>query len=282
MTLPFAKNHRPPAYYGVRLPQPAATWDSHTMWRCTRHIPSSKVYPAFVEKCPSCHQPRPPEDRRPADPYAAPVKVVTAFLATEGVVNDYLRDPEWVQGVAVVETPAPAPSDRCSRCGDDPLLSTVCVADFLELPPAKVTEESLENMRTLRDVNAELDFAKDMSLGQAQRDLDAMVVGDLANATTDVVRVIHDEGVAKIQDEVGREMLAELRESDAPSKAKKPVCPGPGCQKGARESSPYCSKICSDRCGRVRRKGASGAVLTKSDSANLTRITKALENWGKR
>ena len=84
---PFIKNHRPPTYYGVKLP---ATWDSHTMWRCTRHIPSSKVYPAFMEMCPSCKQPRPPEEFRPADPYAPPAAPVT------------------------VVTP---PSDKCPKCG---------------------------------------------------------------------------------------------------------------------------------------------------------------------
>lgn len=238
---PFIKNHRPPTYYGVKLP---ATWDSHTMWRCTRHIPSSKVYPAFMEMCPSCKQPRPPEEFRPADPYAPPAAPVA------------------------VVTP---PSDKCPKCGDDPLLSTVCAGDFLELPPAKVTEESLENMRTLRDMTAELNFNKDMSLGQAQRDLDAEVMGVLF-ATADA-----------LTETTGCMIPPALTEEfpEPAIKAKKARCPGPGCRKNARESSPYCSKICSDRCLRLRKK-ATTAVLTKTEVEHLNRIVKALENWGKR
>lgn len=267
---PFIKNHRPPTYYGVKLP---ATWDSHTMWRCTRHIPSSKVYPAFMEMCPSCKQPRPPEEFRPADPYAPPAAPVT------------------------VVTP---PSDKCPKCGDDPLLSTVCAGDFLELPPANVTPEAMENMRTLREVNAELNFGKDMSLGQAQRDFDAVVMGDLlatAEALTEttgceippalteefpepvVMNSIHTDIVSG----VGRfaQITYDPSHYELP-KAKKAMCPGHGCRKSARESSPYCSKICSDRCGRVRRKAADGVTLSKPERDNLTRIEKALENWGKR
>lgn len=247
---PFIKNPRPPAYYGVNYKSAPATWDSHTMWRCTRHIPSSKVYPAFVEACPSCKQPRPPEDRRPADPYAAPVKVVPS-LPTGGA--DYLKDPEWVQGASIIE-----------------------------LPPAVVTEEALENMRTLREVNAELNFGKDMSLGQAQREFDAQVIGDIMTTTEALTETTGCEMPTELAQEFPEPVAKDSIHTDPSPKAKKAVCPGHGCRKYARESSPYCSKICSDRCGRVRRKAASGAVLTKPEKDNLTRIEKALENWGKR
>lgn len=276
MTL-LIKNHRPPTYYGVNTKPLPASWDSHTMWRCSRHIPSSKVYPAFVGACPSCKQPRPPEDRRPADPYAPPVKVVPS-LPTGGA--DYLKDPEWVQGAAVVETPAP--SNECPRCGDDPLLSTVCSADFLELPPAVVTEESLENMRTLREVNAELNFGKDMSLGQAQREFDAQVIGDLTATAEALAETTGCEMPTELTQEFPEPVVMDSIHTEPSPKAKKAVCPGHGCRKYARESSPYCSKICSDRCGRVRRKAASGAVLTKPEKDNLARIERALENWGSR
>lgn len=228
MTL-LIKNHRPPTYYGVNTKPLPASWDSHTMWRCSRHIPSSKVYPAFVEACPSCKQPRPPEDRRPADPYAgpAPVKAVPS-LPTGG-------------------------------------------ADILELPPAVVTEESLENMRTLREVNAELNFDKDMSLGQAQRDFDAEVMGDLF-ATADALK-----------ETTGCEIPPALTEEfpEPSPKPVKPKCPGHGCRKNARENSPYCSKICSDRCGRLRKK-ATTSNLTDDDVKNLARIERALDAWGTR
>lgn len=236
MTSPFVKI-LPSKYYGVNTKIPPASWDSHSMWRCTKHIPSSKVYPAFVEKCPTCNQPRPPEDRRPADPYAPPVRLVPSLPAAD-------TDPNAT----------------------------------IEAPPAVVTEESLENMRTLRDVTAELNFDKDMSLGQAQRDFDALVMGDLLSTTTSVVRAIQDDGVAKIQDEVGRELAAELRSSAASLKSRKAKCPGPGCRKSARESSPYCSKICSDRCLRLRKKTT---PLTKVEAGHLNRIETALANWRK-
>ena len=220
------------------------------------------VYPAFVEACPSCKQPRPPEDRRPADPYAppAPVKVVPSLPVNDA---DYAKDPEWVQGHAVVVEETPAPSE-CKWCGKPPGFGGPCNGDFLVAP-----QETDAPQETTPPPPPDL-WA--MVSAQAQKELDASVLGDLlatADAPTETTGCM-----------IPPALTEEFPEPAV--KAKKARCPGPGCRKNARENSPYCSKICSDRCGRVRRKAASGAVLDKAESENLTRIEKALENWGKR
>lgn len=269
MTLPFIKNPRPPAYYGVNYKPAPATWDSHEMWRCTRHIPSSKVYWHFVMECPSCKQPRPPEDQRPQSLLDAPKE--STLRVTAAQMSPLFTDPEWVSPSSSSELGG---SEPCPKCGQDPLQSTVCHADFLEpLPPAVVTEVSLENMRTLREVNAELNFDKDMSLGQAQRDLDALVVGDLM-ATADAL--------TETTQEFPEPVVMDSIHTEPSTKPVKPKCPGPGCRKHARETSPYCSKICSDRCLRLRKKAKSGGVLTKTESDNFIRIRRALDNWDAR
>lgn len=241
------------------------------------------VYPSFVEACPSCKMARPSEDLRPADPYAAPVTVVPALPLTKGVLADYLKDPEWVQGHAVVEAPAEAPSEapsECKWCGRPPG-SGGAHGDFLELPPANVTPESLENMRILREVNAELNFDKDMSLGQAQRDFDAEVMSDLL-AVADALTETTGCGIPPALTEEFPEPVVSLdRERAKRALLKKSGCPAPGCRKNARENSPYCSKICSDRCGRIRKK-ALMTQLTDEEVKNLARIMLALETRGKR
>ena len=199
MTLPFVKNYNPPTVYGVSTKLLPASWDSHAMWRRTRHIPSSKVYPAFVEKCPTCNQPRPPEDRRPADPYAPPPPA----------------------------TVAPAPD------------------------------------------------LWDMVSAQAQNDLDNSVMADLQSTA----EALKEPTVGEAPPSLGSfaQITYDLDHYELP-KARKAKCPGPGCRKNARESSPYCSKVCSGRCLRLRKKTT---PLTKVEAGHLYRIETALANWGK-
>jgi hypothetical protein len=56
------------------------------------------------------------------------------------------------------------------------------------------------------------------------------------------------------------------------------LCPGPGCRKISRRDSPYCSKICSDRCYRLRKK-ATRAALTDREVVYLNRILESLGAW---
>lgn len=228
--------------YGVRL---HSSWVNHDMWKCDRHIPTSKTYLSFVERCPSCKQERPSMQYRPEAPPETPPPpdVPHPLLVAKAVFQDYAKDPEWVQGTAIIE-----------------------------LPPATITKESMENMRTLRKVTAELD-------GHAQRGFDGEVVGDLTLRTSDLVRAIQDDGVVRIQDEVGRELLAELKKPDPSNSPNK--CPGRGCGNPARDNSPYCSKICSDRCLRLRKKALKAPLLGK-ELKDLNRILSALESWGKK
>lgn len=55
-------------------------------------------------------------------------------------------------------------------------------------------------------------------------------------------------------------------------------CPGPKCRKQARSTSPYCSKICSDRCLRLRKKFTK-TILSEVEVKNLNVILAALKQW---
>jgi hypothetical protein len=205
----------------------------------------------MVERCPSCKHPRPPEDLRPPwnppDVEETPENIKFLFGSVHAVGmpslvpanTDYAKDPEWMRGDAIID-----------------------------LPPAQVTDESQENMRILREVNAALDFDKDMSRGQAQRDLDTEIMKDFVKAAGDLACVTYDPSYYELPE------------------AKKAMCPGPRCPNRARENSPYCSKICSDRCGRIRRKSTEAALtgepLSKEDSDKLCVILKALSAWESR
>ena len=58
-----------------------------------------------------------------------------------------------------------------------------------------------------------------------------------------------------------------------------PKCIWPVCPYACRgESSPYCSKICSDRCGRLRRK-ATEKVLTAEDVSTLAKMASYHDLW---
>jgi hypothetical protein len=55
-------------------------------------------------------------------------------------------------------------------------------------------------------------------------------------------------------------------------------CPGPKCRRLARKGSPYCSKVCNERCRRLRKK-ATQAALTNQEVTWLNRILSALGAW---
>lgn len=54
-----------------------------------------------------------------------------------------------------------------------------------------------------------------------------------------------------------------------------PPCAWPRCRNKARENSPYCSKVCSDRCGRVRRK----TNLTPFDARLQASVLERMSRW---
>lgn len=57
-------------------------------------------------------------------------------------------------------------------------------------------------------------------------------------------------------------------------------CAWPACEKKARVASPYCGKICSDRCIRLRRKGLSTlAVLTVAQRTAYNNFQARLRVW---
>jgi hypothetical protein len=76
-------------------------------------------------------------------------------------------------------------------------------------------------------------------------------------------------------------VATEKRPKDIPNaqKSKAHLCPAPRCRKLSRRNSPYCSKICSDRCLRLRKK-ATEKVLTAQEIKWLNRILDVLEAWG--
>jgi hypothetical protein len=179
----------------------SSSWISYSMWKCERHIPTSKMYPAIFDRCPMCRYPRPDEEFRPPlfpliekeeeTPKAAPVVV------------------------AKVETPAK------------------------EAPPPTVTWDE--------DPEPELD----------EEPLSEPTEAEEEPATKTVA----------VEEEV------------RPKSVEKPMCPGPKCRKVSRKTSPYCSKICSDRCLRLRKK-FSQTTLTEQEARWLNKILMALATWG--
>ena len=199
------------------------------MWKCDRHIPTSKVYPAVFDKCPACQYPRPGEGYRPS-------------LNPEGP-NPPVR---LVPPPVVVKPP----------------------------PPAKA-------------------FSEDMSRGQAQRDLDEIVIADLIAAAEEIKnsRVKAPTPPAPEPVEVkppvtedpvdAAPVVVSKRPKDIPNaqKSKAHLCPAPKCRKLSRRNSPYCSKTCSDKCLRLRKK-ATEKALTDQEVKWLNRILAVLDAWG--
>lgn len=203
------------------------------MWKCERHIPTSKMYPALTLKCPACGFPRPAEAYRPPINPEEPKPVV------------------WLVPPVGVKPPAPV---------------------TVPPPPAKA-------------------FSEDMSLGQAQRDLDETVIADLVAASEKLKKsrvkaptppapkpVVVKPPVT--EDPVDAAPVSK-RPEDIPvtEKSKAHLCPGPKCRKVSRRNSPYCSKICSDKCLRLRKK-ATEKVLDSQEVKWLNRILAVLEAWG--
>lgn len=158
-------------------------------------------------------------------------------------------------------------------------------------------------------------FAEDMSLGQAQRDLDATVMADLVAAAEKLKKsrvkapppppkveppkvelppppriTWVDDPEPEASEEPGP-LVPEAtpspvtnhtgkRPKDIPNseKSKAHLCPAPKCRKVSRRNSPYCSKTCSDKCLRLRKK-ATEKVLTDQEIKWLNRIVAVMDAW---
>jgi hypothetical protein len=190
------------------------------MWKCERHIPTSKVYPEIIAKCPACGFARPDAAYRPP-----------MFPEEEKPV------------VRLVPPPVTVPP-----------------------PPAKA-------------------FSEDMSLGQAQRDLDEIIIADLVKAAEKLkksrVKAPTPPAPKPVVEDPVDVAPASKRPKDIPNaqKSKAHLCPGPKCRKVSRRNSPYCSKPCSDRCLRLRKK-FSRATLTEQEARWLNTILLTLGAWG--
>lgn len=145
-------------------------------------------------------------------------------------------------------------------------------------------------------------FVEDPSLGQAQQDLDATVLADLFEKSGSgepspeppvpdpverglelLTKVPTEDEDRKFRETLSTPVATPTkRPKDIPvtAKSKAHLCPGPKCRKVSRRNSPYCSKICSDRCLRLRNK-ANEKILSDLELKRLTRILSALEAWGK-
>lgn len=119
-------------------------------------------------------------------------------------------------------------------------------------------------------------FSEDMSRGQAQRDLDETIIADLVAAA----EKIKNSRVKAPTPPAPEPVVVSKRPKDIPvtAKSKKVYCPGPKCRKQARSTSPYCSKICSDRCLRLRKK-FDRSILSEAEVKNLNVILAALNQW---
>lgn len=175
------------------------SWVSYSMWRCSRHIPASKMYPAMILRCPSCQQLRPDESDRPP---LVPISEDAPAKAPEPVTEAPLT---------VVKVTAPSASPPVEK-------------------PAPV--------------------------------------------------VTWDDGEEPEDAEPGVELTVEPAKADpVVPLPKKGRCPGPRCRKASRSNSPYCSKICSDRCLRLRKKFAK-TTLTDQEARWLNTILLTLGSWG--
>ena len=205
----------------------SSAWINYFMWKCERHIPTSKMYPALTLKCPACGFPRPAEAYRPPINPEEPKPVV------------WRVPPVGVKPTAPVTVPP---------------------------PPAKA-------------------FSEDMSLGQAQRDLDGTVIADLVAASEKLkksrVKAPTPPAPKPVVEDPVDVAPVSKRPKDIPvtEKSKAHLCPGPKCRKVSRRNSPYCSKICSDKCLRLRKK-ATEKVLDSQEVKWLNRILAVLEAWG--
>lgn len=181
------------------------------MWKCERHIPTSKMYPALTLKCPACGFPRPDEAYRPPINPEEPKPVV------------------WL-------VPPPAPP-----------------AQMAAQPPSKKKRARVDTVPP--PPPPEVDEAPPVTGGDGP----------------EPDKVLQKEPEAPV---------AAKRPKDIPvtEKSKAHLCPGPKCRKVSRRNSPYCSKICSDKCLRLRKK-ATEKVLDSQEVKWLNRILAVLEAW---
>lgn len=201
------------------------------MWKCERHIPTSKMYPSVIAKCPTCGQLRPDEAFRPSlDPLPPEEK------------------PSPARPLAVVTAPPPAP-----------------------------LEDEAPTVTWVDDPEPELDEEPGPVVPEATPvpDPDPVALGlDL------LTKALAREEDRKFRETLITPIATEKRPKDIPvtEKSKAHLCPGPKCRKLPRGNSPYCSKICSDRCLRLRKK-ALRTALTDEEIKNLNRILTVLDAW---
>lgn len=150
--------------------QPVTVWVTDFTWKCTNHIPTSKVYTIFTESCPLCGHTKPAMFLRPEPPSEVP---------------------------ATPQVPTPSP------------VAPVPVSKILPFP-------------------------------------------------------------AKVERVVEPEKAPETH-----------PCAWPPCTEQARDTSPYCSKVCSDRCLRLRRKAEKGTA-TEVDKPNIQIMQGRIEGWTRR
>ena len=185
------------------------SWVSYSMWRCSRHIPASKMYPAMILRCPSCQQLRPDEsDRPPLVPISEEAPVV-------------------------VQAPAPVVGHPASTVETKPVVG----------PPAPIVEAPEPHIEWDDGPEPELD----------------------------------EEPGAEIESQPPTKV--ESKADPVVPLPKKGRCPAPRCRKVSRSNSPYCSKICSDRCLRLRKKFAK-TTLTDQEARWLNTILLTLGSWG--
>jgi len=188
------------------------------MWRCERHIPTSKMYPAIIAKCVACGFPRPDEAYRPP------------------------MNPEEPKPVVRVVSPPPPPVEP-----EPPVVT------WEEGPEPELDEEpGIEEPEVSEPVKRGIEL------------LD---------------KAIQDEEPQPVEIAPAPEVTKRPKDIPVTEKSKAHLCPGPKCRKVSRRNSPYCSKICSDRCLRLRKK-AIEKVLTDQEIKWLNRILAVLEVWG--
>jgi hypothetical protein len=244
------------------------------MWKCERHIPTSKMYPAIIAKCVACGFPRPDEAYRPPMNPEEPKPVVRVVPPPPPVVEPEPPVVTWVDGPepeldeepGIEETRVPDPIQR----GIELLDKVIQDEDIKPIETAPVASKRPKDIPV-----TEKTFSEDMSLGQAQRDLDEMIIADLFAAAGKIKKSRVNAPTPTALEPVTK------RPKDVPNiqKSKAHLCPGPKCRKVSRRNSPYCSKICSDRCLRLRKK-ATEKPLTDEEIKNLNRIVSVLEVWG--
>lgn len=252
------------------------------MWKCERHIPTSKVYPEIVAKCPACGFPRPdaayrppmfPEEEKPVvravpPPPPSPVPTEPAKTFAEDMsLGQAQRD---LDATVMADLVAAAEKLKKSRVKAPPPPPKVEPPKVESLPPPTITWADDPEPEASEEPGPVVPEATPAP------DPDPVARGlDLPTRTP--VR----EEEPKPRETIVTPVATEKRPKDIPNaqKSKAHLCPAPKCRKVSRRNSPYCSKICSDRCLRLRKK-ATEKVLDGQEIKWLNRILTVLEVWG--